>query len=300
VSNISKLNKVKISLLFTALIFSLMIYESGQWGFGLDIINKFVWLVVYTSPFFVAEIIIRKNIEHKIGISKIIDIVLLIPLLSSFLLCVAHLINDFGPVTAMGVYFGAPIIYAIFFCMDLLFVSVVILSIKVKNRLYPKIIYITIIGLTAIFFLNGAIEMARCEFAGCSNGDYLVARAIKNNNPEICRLADTKGFWQGFFNLAPLVPANFAPYPAIGGVNRSSCYSELAEKTKSLEICSKAGEYSCYCYQALAVSLNDVSICDRIMTLQEQKALHIIRATREECYSNFLQKTRNNLPKCSR
>jgi len=290
--SIKQLNNIRISLLFAGLVFSLMIFESGQYGIGLKLIDKLGWLIVYILPFFILESIVRRNFIRKGRKVKIFLDSLTVSLLSTFLWGLAVFIYDDGPATAMGVFFGAPFIYAIFLCINLIFSAVVFLSLENKKRGRLKIIYLAIIFPSLAFMVYGAFSMARCDFAGCANGDYLIARAMKSGNPDVCQLAAVS---KGFHLPILLAPSHFAPPPSIGGVSDDSCYNELAKKINSLEVCEKAGEYKVFCYEDLAVNLGDISICDKLPTRLEWEELRYkySEAYREHCYGNFYFKNGN-------
>lgn len=269
-----------ISLLFSTLIFSVIIFEKGLNGFPLDIINTFGFIVAYSIPIFVLEILVRKLLEKQADSKKIYLGIFLrslsVAFLSAFLwvIAVGLLLRPQGEEGM--IFIVTPIVYVIFFVLNFV-LSVIILwsERKRKNRSF-KNASIIVLSISFILLIYGGWALAKCGGAGCGNEEYLVERAVKENNPSICKLAGRTEDSSS--------PVSLLALSDFYATTISDCYSSLAIKSNNVELCKSAGYKSGYCYRIFAENLIDPSLCDKIADGEYQK---------ETCLDSLAQKTKN-------
>ncbi|GMX58280.1 MAG: hypothetical protein YFSK_6330 [Candidatus Yanofskyibacterium parasiticum] len=303
------LNNIRISLLFAWFIFSLMIFDGGRSGMGLNMIAKLWWLVLYLLPLILLEIGLKSKItsgheklKANVNLSVCAGYSILLSLkwaiLSLFLWESGFfLIAGASDYDAIGLFFLAPLAYLFFGVLNFVFSLIVCLSIKNNSKLFLKSFFVFAILLSLVLLGYGVLNFARCDFAGCSNGDYLIARAMKSGDPDVCKLAGSKFPERGLF-----APSSYRLSTLIGNVNSDECYYRLASKINSLDVCEKAGEQKVLCYEDLAVNLCDITICNKLPTRAEWEKLRYkySEAYREHCYKNFYMNAGDILLKCSK
>ena len=259
-----------ISPLFSIFIFSLIVFERGLKEFNLDLLNTIGFVVAYSIPIFILEILIKKHLENQPDSKKIFLRSLLVAFLSVFLWAVAVALF-YQPQGEEGmIYITAPGFFIIFLALNFI-LSIIISRLEQKKEGHSfRNISIVVLLLSLFFLVYGGFMLARCDGMGCGNRDYLVERAQRENDPSICKLAERTEH-----SSSPdliFMPSHF--YAS----NISDCYSNLAIKTNNVGLCESSGYNKGYCYRALAENLKNPLLCDKITDDPYQKGV---------CYSSL-------------
>jgi len=252
-----------ISLLFSIFIFSLIVFERGLKEFNLGLFNTIGFVVAYSIPIFILEILIRKHLENQPDSKKIFLRSLSVAFLSVFLWAVAVGLF-YQPQGEEGmIYIATPVFFIIFLTLNLV-LSIIIFRLERKKEGHSfRNISIVVSLLSLFFLLYSGFMLARCDGMGCGNNDYLVARAQRENDPSVCKLA---GRMENSSS-----PDLFLMSSHFYASNISDCYSSLAIKTNNVELCESSGYNKGYCYRALAENLKNPLLCDKITDSPYQK-----------------------------
>lgn len=132
--------------------------------------------------------------------------------------------------------------------------------------------------------------LAKCEGMGCGNKEYLVARAVRENNPSVCNLAGGTGYGtaadRGIRPIHIILALLAAPSQFYGGTI-SDCYNYLAKKTNNAELCENAGYMKGNCYRTLAENLINPLLCDKIDNDD------LFNYLKDHCFNSLAEKTKN-------
>ncbi len=286
---INKIKKFKISILFSILVFSLVIFGKGINGGGLDIINNLGFTVIYSIPIFLIEEQARIMTERKYHFLQIIKHSLRISSVSTVLWVLAFDFLFYHPQSwengflmgMMGV-FGFMYVWPIFLITDIILFFVIIAI----NRLSSKVGFnIFILIFAGILFSWGIGSMARCDFAGCKNPIYRAQQAERENNPSYCGMNNS---WDPNDIIYMFIPT----YSYRD--NKEECYMILANSTNDIKVCSWMPNKLeiILCYKKIASNLSDTSICDKMLVVVEEKEYDRLgKIDKGECYGQIAIKT---------
>ncbi len=174
------------------------------------------------------------------------------------------------------IYMITPIVYIIFLVLNFILSLTILWLEKRKESHSFRKASIVVLSISFILLVYGGWTIAKCDGAGCGNKEYLVERAIRENNPSVCKLAGRTEYSSSPVSL--LVLSDFY------GINISDCYSALAIKSNNVELCKSAGYVSGYCYRVFAENLVNPLLCDKITDDAYQK---------ETCFWSLADKTKN-------
>ncbi len=271
-----------ISLLFSTLLFSVIIFEKGFNGFSLDIINTLGFIVAYSTPVFILEILVRKLLEKQADNKKIYLGIFLRSLSVAFLSVFLYIVAIAFLLRPQGeegmVYLATPIFYIIFFILNIILsLTILWLERKKENHSYRNA-FVIVLSLSFILLVYGSWMLARCEGMGCGNGEYLVERAQRENNPSVCRLAGRTEYSSSPSQL-------LAPTHRFYSINISDCYDSLATKSNNVELCKLAGYKSSECYSVVAKNLLDPLLCEKIVD--------DVAGRKDLCFYSIAEKTKD-------
>ncbi len=259
-----------ISLLLSLLIFSLAIVEKGVIGAGLDFFNTLGWVVAYSIPIFIIELIVKIFLMGA-GKLKLIAAAFLnsiwIALLSDYLwyLSFTYLYKAQGEESLMAL---AVVIYILpLFVID--FIIFLFIYYFRNNIGFAKKTIDVISKVNFILFFIGVVLLAKCNFVGCMNPSYRAARAQKADVSSYCYAGTFDAedlrikFDDIYFYLLPPRQYN----------NPKECFRLLAEKKNDPEICKSIGFGFDQkdCLINIAKKLSDTSICNKFFSDDRDK-----------------------------
>jgi hypothetical protein len=276
-----------ISLTFSLIIFSILVLQKGLNGFdnnfNLEVIKTIILVFIYSLPVLIIEKLTRQQDINKKNYTKIFLQSLLIALLSTFLWTAAFISFSHNSESGLLIFY-APILLVVFFILNFVLFLIISYLNNLSLRIY-KIILFGALFISILFLIYGTWMIAKCDQLGCLNSEYFIKRAIKENDPTICNLADEKNIL--IINMGILsILAQSEKYPY--GDSTNDCYYGLVEKTNDKKICEIMKKEKNTCYKQLADKNKDASFCEKIITTEPQGEWE-----RNDCFYQLARLTHN-------